>query len=102
MGEAINRILKRDPSYDLPNAKEIINTRNRVIHSYDNVTSEFLWGLVIKHIPILKQDVERLLSEDENKVDKKLIHFIFLWVEEVGVEEGLDGLGVFKGACCRA
>ena len=38
----------------------------------------------------------------KNKVDKKLIHFIFLWVEEVGVEEGLDGLGVFKGACCRA
>lgn len=27
MGEAINRILKRDPSFDLPNAKEIINTR---------------------------------------------------------------------------
>lgn len=65
MGEAINRILKRDPSFDLPNAKEIINTRNRVIHSYDNVTSEFLWGLVVKHISILKQDVERLLSEDE-------------------------------------
>ncbi len=65
MGEAINRILKRDPSFDLPSAKEIINTRNRVIHSYDNVTSEFLWGLVVKHIPILKQDVERLLSEDE-------------------------------------
>lgn len=63
MGEAINRILKRDTSFNLPNAKEIINTRNRVIHSYDNVTPEFLWGLVIKHIPILKQDVERLLSK---------------------------------------
>lgn len=63
MGEAINRILKIDSTFILPNAKEIINTRNRVIHGYDSVTSEFLWGLVIKHIPILKKDVERILSK---------------------------------------
>ena len=63
MGEAINRILKIDPDFSLPNAKEIINTRNRVIHGYDSVTPEFLWGLVIKHIPILKKDVERILSK---------------------------------------
>ena len=31
MGEAINRILKVDPTFELPNAKAIINTRNRVI-----------------------------------------------------------------------
>lgn len=61
MGEAINRIFKIDTNFSLPNAKEIINTRNRVIHGYDSVTPEFLWGLVIKHIPILKNDVERIL-----------------------------------------
>ena len=32
MGEAINRILKIDPTFKLPNAKEIIHPRNRVIH----------------------------------------------------------------------
>lgn len=63
MGEAINRILKIDSTFLLPNAKEIINTRNRVIHGYDSVTPEFLWGLVIKHIPILKKDVELILSK---------------------------------------
>ncbi len=63
MGEAINRIRKRDPSFQIPNAKEIINTRNRIIHGYDSVETEFLWGLVIRHIPLLKKDVERLLSE---------------------------------------
>lgn len=40
MGEAINRILKINPEFNLPNAKEIINTRNRVIHGYDSVTPE--------------------------------------------------------------
>jgi uncharacterized protein with HEPN domain len=62
MGEAINRILKIDKGFDLPNAREIINTRNRIIHGYDSVRPEFLWGLVIRHIPELKNDVRRLLE----------------------------------------
>lgn len=65
MGEAINRILKIDAHFNLPNAKAIINTRNRVIHGYDSVTSEFLWNLVIKHIPELKKDVENILIKNE-------------------------------------
>ncbi len=62
MGEAINRIRKKDPSFEIPNGKEIINTRNRIIHGYDSVETEFLWGLVIRHIPLLKKDIERLIS----------------------------------------
>ena len=62
MGEAINRILRVDPSFELPNAKAIINTRNRVIHGYDSVTTEFLWSLIIRHIPALKKDVENILA----------------------------------------
>ena len=62
MGEAINRILKKEPDFNLPHAKEIINTRNRIIHGYDSVTPEFLWSLIIKHIPILKADIKRILQ----------------------------------------
>lgn len=62
MGEAINRILKRNPDFTLPNAKDVINTRNRIIHGYDSVEPEFLWGLIIRHIPALKHDVTQLLS----------------------------------------
>lgn len=63
MGEAINRVLKIHPSFPLPNAKAVIDTRNRIIHAYDSVKPEFLWGLVIRHIPELKRDVERILAE---------------------------------------
>ena len=63
MGEAINQLLKHDSTIELPNAKAIIGTRNRVIHAYDNVTPEFLWSLVINHIPKLHQDVKRLLEK---------------------------------------
>lgn len=62
MGEAINRILKTNPEFQLSNAKAIINTRNRVIHGYDSVTTEFLWSLIMKHIPALKNDVENILT----------------------------------------
>lgn len=62
MGEAINRILKIDKDFPLPNAKEIINTRNRIIHGYDSVQPEFLWSLVLRHIPALKDDVTKLLD----------------------------------------
>ena len=62
MGEAINRILKANPEFQLPNAKAIINTRNRVIHGYDSVTTEFLWSLIMKHIQALKNDVENILT----------------------------------------
>ncbi len=66
MGEAINRILKLEPAFPLSNAKAIINTRNRVIHGYDSVTTEFLWGLVVKHIPALKEDVLKILNNFKN------------------------------------
>ena len=65
MGEAINRILKKSPTFEIPNAKEIINTRNRIIHGYDSVETEFLWGLVIRHIPVLKKDIQRIITEYE-------------------------------------
>ena len=67
MGEAINRIRKIDPTIEIPNARAIIATRNRIIHAYDNVQPTFLWGLVIKHIPELKKDIERIIIEYENR-----------------------------------
>ncbi|RGU19467.1 antitoxin, partial [Bacteroides cellulosilyticus] len=29
---------------------------------YDSVTTEFLWSLIMKHIPALKNDVENILT----------------------------------------
>ncbi len=71
MGEAINRMQhaeaegKGHMNFELPNARAIVSTRNRVIHSYDSVTEEFLWSLVINHIPVLKEDVRTLLANSE-------------------------------------
>ena len=71
MGEAINRILKIKHDFPLPNAREVINTRNRIIHGYDSVRPEFLWSLVIRHIPNLKKDIERLISEYKQRCEEQ-------------------------------
>lgn len=71
MGEAMNRIKKADPTIEIPNARDIIDTRNRIIHAYDNVRPEFLWGLVVRHIPELKKDVERILAEYEEQYNRE-------------------------------
>lgn len=71
MGEAINRIRKTDPSVEIPNARAIIDTRNRIIHAYDNVQPAFLWSLVIRHIPELKKDIVRIIAEYEERYNRE-------------------------------
>lgn len=67
MGEAINRILKIQRDFPIPNSRAIIDTRNRIIHGYDSVKPEFLWSLVVRHIPELKKDIERIIAECREK-----------------------------------
>ena len=65
IGEAVNRILKRDDSYEnkISNAKSIVSLRNQVIHGYDNISDENIWSILINHLPKLKADVDSLIEE---------------------------------------
>jgi uncharacterized protein with HEPN domain len=63
IGEAINRILSKDSSIEFSNARKIVDTRNRIIHGYDTVSDDIIWSIVIKHIPILKVEIQNLLNE---------------------------------------
>ncbi|MDZ4667349.1 MAG: HepT-like ribonuclease domain-containing protein [bacterium] len=53
IGEAVNRILKKDDSYELYNAKNIIGTRNQIIHSNNNISDEVIWTIVNRDLPNL-------------------------------------------------
>lgn len=59
--EAMNRVLKINPSIAISSAKKIVSTRNLVIHSYDSLDNAILWGIIINHLPLLKSEVEALL-----------------------------------------
>ena len=62
IGEAVSRILKIEPNFKLENAKNIIGTRNRIIHSYDNISDEVIWTIVCRELPELKVQVEKFLN----------------------------------------
>ena len=50
IGEATNRILKIDPEFNLTNARQIVDTRNWVIHGYDKVDDVVVWGIIAVQI----------------------------------------------------
>ncbi|MEL7118695.1 MAG: HepT-like ribonuclease domain-containing protein [Bacteroidota bacterium] len=62
IGEAMNRILKVDPNINISNTKQIVGARNRIIHGYDNVSDQILWGIIHHSLPILKAEVNSLLK----------------------------------------
>jgi uncharacterized protein with HEPN domain len=62
IGEAMNRILKEDPGFLIENSKRIISLRNQIIHGYDSVSDESLWGIINLHIPKLKTEIDTLIQ----------------------------------------
>lgn len=63
IGEAMNRIEKIYPKIEISSKKQIINMRNKVIHGYDKIDDEIVWGTIVKHLPTLKVEISRLLKE---------------------------------------
>ena len=59
----MNRILKEDSEIIISNSRKIVDVRNRIIHGYDSVSDEVIWGIVIRHLPILQKEVEKMLGE---------------------------------------
>ena len=62
IGEAINQLLKMNTTIQITNARKIINTRNWVIHGYDNVDDIIIWDIVKNHIPTLLKEVIHYLQ----------------------------------------
>lgn len=62
MGEAMNQVLKINPNISITASRKIVDTRTFVIHAYDSLKPDILWGIVINHMPLLKKEVEALLN----------------------------------------
>ena len=63
IGEAMSRILKQDETITITNSRKLVDVRNRIIHGYDSVSDDIMWGIVIKHLPVLQIEIEVLLGE---------------------------------------
>jgi uncharacterized protein with HEPN domain len=83
IGEAMTRIYKIDPEIALSSKKQIIGMRNRVIHGYDNIDHEIIWGTIVRHLPVLKKEADLLLQDEGNS--------------EADNEQMVTNQGVFAG-----
>ncbi len=67
IGEAVNRILKKDTTIKITNARRIVQTRNFIIHNYDTVDDTIIWGVISKDLPKLKTEINKLLDDETNE-----------------------------------
>ena len=67
IGEAMNRILKEDTTISITDSRKIVDTGNHIIHGYDSISADILWSIIIRHLPKLKEEVQALLEQREER-----------------------------------
>src|SRR6188508_3427880 len=60
IGEAMNRILKVKLDFPISTARKIIDTRNRIIHGYDDVSDKIIWTIVVEYLSDLQNEIKDL------------------------------------------
>jgi len=65
IGEAMNRILQRDTTFEdkIEEARNIVGLRNQIIHAYDGISDENIWAIVTNHLPKLKSQISLLINQ---------------------------------------
>ena len=63
IGEAVNRISKKDENLEITDKRKIISVRNRIIHGYDQVSDELIWSIITQYLPVLEKEVRQNLNE---------------------------------------
>lgn len=64
IGEATSKILQIDSTIAITSARQIVDTRNWVIHGYDKVDDVVIWGIITNHLPHLLTEIKALLEEN--------------------------------------
>ena len=62
IGEAVNKLLKINPAISISFTRQIVDLRNKVIHSYDSVNDNTIWSVLVKHLPTLEAEINALLN----------------------------------------
>ena len=67
IGEAMSRILKINPQFQIEDARKIVDTRHRIIHGYDIVSEEILWAIIVNDLPGLQKQIHKHLNTEGSK-----------------------------------
>ncbi|HEU5432356.1 MAG TPA: HepT-like ribonuclease domain-containing protein [Thermomicrobiales bacterium] len=66
IGEALNKAAGRDPAIvqAIPELRQIVGARNRLIHNYDAIDDQIVWEIVQDKLPLLEAGIEALLDRE--------------------------------------
>ena len=62
IGEAMKKALDLDETLPISYARRIVGTRNRLIHGYDDIDNIEVWNIIVNNLPVLKSEIESLMS----------------------------------------
>jgi uncharacterized protein with HEPN domain len=62
IGEAMNRLLSLEANILISDTRKIVAMRNRIIHGYDSVDDTAVWNVIVRSLPVLKSEIEKLLE----------------------------------------
>ena len=61
IGEALSHIDKADKNVAISDKNKIIGLRHILTHDYSLVSEEIIWKILEKNLPLLKEEVEKIL-----------------------------------------
>jgi uncharacterized protein with HEPN domain len=66
IGEALQQLIKRFPNLadKISWHRNIIDFRHILVHGYDQIESEIVWGIIDSRLPVLLVEVDSLLKTD--------------------------------------
>lgn len=56
----MSRIIRSKPDFPISTARKIIDTRNRIIHGYDDVSDQIIWSIVVNYLKELQREIDTL------------------------------------------
>ncbi len=62
IGEALWKVNKMDSEAPITDKQKIIGLRHILTHDYDLVSAEIIWKIIEKNLPLLKQEVNKILN----------------------------------------
>lgn len=60
IGEAMSKLLEKEPNIAITEARRIANCRNYIVHAYDSIKPDIIWAIVVKELPFLSQELEAM------------------------------------------
>ena len=65
IGEALSQMTRLELALTAPltDSRRIVSFRNRLIHSYADISDNIVWGILESNLPRLREEVAALLAQ---------------------------------------